>query len=163
MKRASILFLFFVINITISNAQEHYFIVFCGNEGVPGHAYVFFGRESSKQQASVADGAWGLYPTKKIQGVMSYVIGEVPGRIMDEGLSKHCDYKVIREVSKKEYENGLKVKKNWSDRGTYDLTKRDCVSFMIAVAQCVNGLDLPERSGLDNFPSRYVKALFEIN
>ena len=157
-----IIFLF-LISAIIVQAQDRYFIVFCGNDGMPGHAFVMFGRESESEKMSIIDGAWGLYPSNSRQGGKSFIIGEVPGEIRDEGITKKCNYKVVSEVSKSEYENGLEVKSQWTSRGRYELTKSDCVSFLIAVARCVDSLRVPDRNGLDNFPARYLKSLSEHN
>lgn len=162
-KELSAIIFFLTLLTGVGNAQDKYFIVFCGNEGIPGHAFVVFGRESYSDQMSIVDGAWGLHPASGKEGGKSFIIGEVPGAIREEGIGKKCDFNVVREVSQSEYSNGLDIKKQWASKGKYELTKSDCVSFLIAVAQTVKSLKIPTRAGLDNFPAKYVQSLSNNN
>ncbi len=140
-------------------AQNKYYLVFLAtSEGNVGHAFVSFGYEDMDQQMSVTDGSWGLYPKK--DGDMKSVIGQVPGEIKDDFLN-NAEVKLIKSVTKQQYEAALEVLKAWKNKD-YELLKSDCVSFVIEVANTI-GLNIPERSGLDNFPWRYVEKLKDQN
>lgn len=136
-----------------------YFVVFLAtSQGRVGHAFVSFGYEDDSRSQSVTDGTWGMYPEK--DGDKKSVIGSVPGKIKDDYLVR-SEVKMIEEVSKSQYESALRVLKKWRDKD-YELLESDCVTFVMEVAQAI-GLNIPSRSGLDNFPAKYVGKLKQAN
>lgn len=162
MKKVSFLILLlFLMTTYYGIAQVKYFVVFCAKGGVPGHAFVSFGKEDNNKQASITDGSWGLYPKSSYEGASSPVIGEVPGNIANDFLTK-IDLRLIKEVDFNTYNKALSLKKDWSSKN-YKLLESDCLSFLIAVANTVSGLKLPERSGLANLPVQYLQKLLEMN
>lgn len=158
-----------VFSFTLSFAQSsddfvipnNYYIAFYSDSGAPGHAFVAFGYEDNVKKQSVSDGAWGLYPKTSTKGLLS-VMGTVPGKVVDD-YKRDKDNGIVILVSKEQYEHALSIKKIWSELPTYKIKNRDCLSFLIEIAESVEVLTLPDRSGLANFPNKYVKKLTELN
>ena len=146
----------------LSVAQDKYFVTFCADGGVPGHAFVSIGRESPTSMSSISDGTWGLYPANSAEGIGSPVIGEVPGGLRDDFL-RNRDYTYTIEVSNTEYDKVKETVNKWRNKN-YQLGQNDCLSFLIEVVNIFSGkIKAPSRSGLDNFPARYLKKLIDMN
>lgn len=160
-RKIKLLILFFCITTISGFSQVKYYIVFCAKDGIPGHAFVSFGKEDYNQQISITDGSWGLYPNSRLSGAASYIIGEVPGGIANDFLTK-IDFRFIKEVDGSTYTSALAIKNDWLNKND-ELLKSDCVSFVIEVANKIPGLKLPQRSGLENLPVLYLQCLIEIN
>ena len=143
--------------------QSNRYIAFCAKEGIPGHAFVVFGREDSIQQMTVFDGSWGFYPKSSKKGGKSFIIGEVPGEIRDDFLTNN-DVTFILVVSETEYNQALKIKEKWAKNASYSLAKNDCVTFLTEVANVVKDrITIPERAGFANFPAKFLAQLVEEN
>lgn len=145
-----------------ANAQEKKWITFYAKSGVPGHAFISFVREDDKLQQTVIDGVWGMYPISSLLGAVSYIIGEVPGDIKKDFLTRG-DVGLTVEVNQEEYKKALDIKRKW-ENAKYELKESDCLSFVIDVAGSLSHkLKLPDRSLLQNFPYVYVDALRSLN
>ncbi len=151
-----------VFNPIGSTCQNRHFLTFYGtNEGTVGHAFVSFVREDNNLQQTVVDGIWGLYPASRTKGGASYLIGEVPGEIKDDFLTRP-DVGLTVEVTPQEYKNALDIKNKWSN-ANYRLTEKDCLSFVIEVATSLSHkISIPGRCLFD-FPSDYIIKLKELN
>lgn len=141
---------------------EKYFIALLADDGVPGHAFVNFGRESDAQMSSITDGTFGMYPITKILGGLSVVIGEVPGIIKDDFLTNK-DHRLVVEVSALEYQKCLSILQKWRSKN-YQLLKSDCLSFVVEIADAIAAkISVPSRIGFDNFPAEWLKKLIQNN
>lgn len=141
-------------------AQERYFVSFLAQEGVPGHAFISIGRESPKENSSISDGTWGMYPAQA--DIKDLIIGEVPGNLRDDYL-RQKDHSFVSEVDKKEYKEIKKIISDWRNRG-YQMKKSDCLTFVIEVANAISDkIKIPKRQGYQNLPARYLEKLIEIN
>ena len=156
----TIFYLFLVYTYGLS--QEGRFITFYGTTAGPvGHAFVSFVREDNTLQQTVVDGVWGLYPTTRIGGAASFIVGEVPGEMRDDFL-KRPDVGLTVKVNQKEYNIALKIKDRWSNYN-YELTEKDCLSFVIAIANSLSPkIVLPQRNTFD-FPTDYINSLKLLN
>lgn len=145
-----------------ASGQDKYFVTFCADDGIPGHAFISIGRESPGSLSSISDGTWGLYPVNSSEGIASPVIGEVPGILKDDFL-RNRDYTFVLEVNKSEYDKVKETINKWSSKN-YKLVLNDCLSFLIEVVNLFpNKIKAPFRSGFENFPARYLKKLIDSN
>lgn len=158
----------FILSITLivlqalAFAQDKYFVAFCADGGVPGHAFISIGRESSSSSSSINDGVWGLYPSSSSQGAKSFVIGAVPGYLKDDFL-RNVDYVLSVEVGKDDYDRVKSTINKWKNKN-YELLENDCLSFVIEVANILSGkITIPQRQGFENFPAKYLKNLIDSN
>jgi len=146
----------------VSLAQDKYFVSFCADGGVPGHAFISIGRESPSSSSSISDGTWGLYPVNSFDAVKSIIIGEVPGQLRDDFL-RNRDYTYTIEVTESEYNRVKSTISRWKSKN-YELKESDCLSFVMEVANIFSGkINIPSRSGLENFPAKYLKKLIDAN
>jgi len=153
-----------------NDKQGKSYIVFCAKEGVPGHAFVGFGKEDEKKSMCTYE-AWGLCPKDRTfsfltSAVISSLtggiyIGPFPGSLADDFLTK-ADAKLILSVNESQYDNALKIKKEWEGK-SYTLLESDCVSFLIAVAKTISNLSIPPRTGYDNLPVNYLIKMIDLN
>ena len=149
--------------------KDRYFITFYGrNDVTPGHAFVAFGREDASAGMSLSDGAWGLYPNSSLDGFKSALPGdsEVPGKIEDEAkkaMRENNLHGLMVEVSKSDYDKALDVVEKWKKHGKYELIKKDCVSFVMDVANQISGFSVPDRDGLELLPRFYILKIIEEN
>ena len=141
------------------NASEatSYYLTFCARSGMPGHAFVVWGREDPTMGACVMH-AYGMWPAKN-----AIAIGEVPGRIVDEAttgsLAATTDRLIVR-VNSDAFERAEAVRENWLGRD-YELTSSVCVTFTAEVSQAI-GLEVPQRwKAL--LPQAFIRALMRIN
>lgn len=157
------MFLFFLSTLLFSQEESKYFLAFCAKEAGKtsraGHAFVVFGVEDAEAQMSRAE-AWGFYP-KKGSKAKEFVIGEVPGEIRDDFLTK-VDHSFVVEVSMPLYNEALGIKNKWQAKD-YELLENDCVSFLVEVVGIVDGLKLPDRKGLAHLPAKYLQKLIDLN
>lgn len=144
-------------------SQERKFITFYGTaEGLVGHAFISYVREDNNLQQTVVDGVWGMYPASRKDLAKNFIVGEVPGEIRDDLLTKR-DIGLTVEVNQQEYLMALQIKERWNN-ATYQLTETDCLSFVIEVANSLSHkLVLPERSMFKNFPYTYIETLKSLN
>lgn len=143
-------------------SQNNRYIAFCAKEDGVGHAFISLGREDSEKLMTIYDGTWGLYPKEDKDSGKSFFIGEVPGEIRDDLLTKN-DYTYIIIVSEDEYNQALQKVVEWQNKD-YELLKNDCLSFLIDVANIVKEkIEIPERRGYKNLPAEYLKALINQN
>ena len=90
-----------------------------------------------------------------------FLIGEVSGQIRDD-YSTQRDVGYTVEVSSSEYDNAIKIKNKWAS-ANYELTVKDCISFVSEVAKSLeNKVNLPQRSTFD-LPHSYIEELKLIN
>jgi hypothetical protein len=127
-----------------------------------GHAFVVLAFNDNQKKACVAK-ALGFFPEKDGDAIRS-VFKDVPEKVSNDFLrnkpaSGTC--RLIVRVTKEQYDGVAKVLAQWGKKD-YRLGQKDCVSFMIAVG---NGLKLhiPERTGFDRLPVKYVQKLVENN
>lgn len=153
---------FLLLIYTSGFSQEKRFITFYATTSGPvGHAFVSFAREDNSRQQTVLDGVWGLYPVSRANGVKSLVVGEVPGEIRDDFLARK-DVGLTVAVTEQEYQSALNIKERWKN-SPYELTERDCLSFVIEVARSLSAkIVVPDRSLLDK-PYDYINALKLLN
>jgi hypothetical protein len=168
-----------VILIIASNSFAQgldYFVVFCGKEqsleSKAGHAFIAIGKGSPF--TCNADGTdtevWGLYanedtknckPSSKMAG-KSFFVGPVPGCLFSDIRTSFSNLYVIR-CGYADYLKAQMVIAEWKNK-KYELTKQDCLSFVIAIANVFkNRITIPERSGFLNFPNKYILELKKRN
>ena len=141
--------------------QEKHFLTFYGTKDGPvGHAFVSFVREDNNLQMTLVEGCWGFYPKVSAMGGASFFIGEVTGAIKDD-IQKQRDIGLTVEVSKAEYLNALQIKEKWNTK-PYELTTKDCISFVQEVASSISKLCVPTRLIYD-FPHDYIEDLKHMN
>lgn len=128
-----------------ANADSGFYVVFCARDGLPGHAFVVWGREDPSQQASSQD-AFGLYSAK---GGKALTLGTVPGEIRSEAVRSPTIRLIVR-VTQREYGDTRKILEDWAAKGEYKLAEHDCVSFIEAVAKSI-GLQTPDRGKIERF------------
>jgi hypothetical protein len=144
-------------------AQNKSFVAFCAKDGFPGHAFVSLGHEDEKQQMTIHDGTWGLYPKTSVEGGKSFVIGEVPGEIRDD-LFTNSNHTYVIEVSEIEFNKTLKTINKWRKGTGYELLEKDCVTFIIEIANIYRDkIVIPKRKGLDNLPAEFIKKIKILN
>ena len=165
---------FFLFATNGSIAQGKYYIIFCAENGFPGHAFLSFGKEDNIKQASTIE-SWGFAPANnfaRIELIASVIVSgtilgnvSLPGAITNNSKIK-ADYTLSKEVDFNTYNKAIAVKNKWSNN-EYKLTESDCVSFLIEVAdevaKTVSGFIVPPRSGLENWPAKYLQKLIELN
>jgi hypothetical protein len=161
-----------VIDLTQKREQSPLFLVFCARDNTPsGHAFVVWGKEDAAKLMSTIS-AFGFYakesggsPSNGSSTASGALFETVPGEIADD-LAKgslHQDLtRFIVKVNKGDYDAADAVRVKWAQRTNYSLLTQDCVTFVGEVAAAL-ALSVPERSGLDNFPWRFVRKLAENN
>lgn len=144
------------------HGQERRFVTFYATtDGPVGHAFIAYIREDNGRQQTVVDGIWGFYPVSRVDMAKGFLVGEVPGEIRSDFLTRP-DYGLTVQVNQQEYERALQIRNRWTN-SIYQLTERDCISFVIEVANSLSHkIHIPERSLLD-WPHDYIKALRRIN
>jgi hypothetical protein len=135
-----------------------------GGENSFPHAYVVLGKEDSQKEQTTVK-AFGQYPkAEALEGTtLTEKFGPLPGDILDEleqdrNLQKDA-VRLIMRVSKDQYQAAERVRKEWESKGEYQLLKRDCVTFVSAVAEAI-GLMTPPRMVL---PDAFVRELLRWN
>lgn len=152
-----------------ASEESRYFLVFCACGGtdeatsLTGHAFVVVGKEDAENQVCT-QAAFGFYPVKDGDVVKS-AFKTVPGEVVDEvtkGSLAATTNRLIVEVNKPAYEKAEAVRKKWAEKGEYRLILKDCVTFTKEIATEI-GLTIPDRSGFDNLPQKYILALMNAN
>lgn len=150
---------------TMTNSNGNiYFLVFIAKPTIlnggknAGHAFVVWGAEDNTARMSYGEG-WGLYP-KNTMDVLK--LSEVPGEIKNDGITSSNYSRLIIKVDKNVYDQALAKKKEWADKGTYEILTRDCLSFTIDIATIAK-LTTPARTGFDNVPWQYLISLANAN
>lgn len=142
--------------------SNKYFITLLADDGFPGHAFVNFGKEDDDLMMSISDGTFGMYPKESINGVISLLIGEVPGEIRDDYL-RNKDYRLIIEVEAEDYNNCWEILEKWRSKN-YQLLKSDCLSFVVEIAEKLSTyINVIDRDGFDNLPAEYLKKTIKEN
>lgn len=160
--RATLTTLAFIFICDTTFSQNKKFVAFCADSNGIGHAFISLGYEDSEKLMTVNDGAWGLYPKESLNGVKSLVIGQVPGKIVDDYL-RDTDLILVITVNDEEYEKVISKLNLWSTKN-YELLKSDCLSFLIDVANIFSyKLNIPRRTGLENHPAKFLEKLIENN
>lgn len=163
MKRKA-LFLQLIILILnhLASGQSNSYISFCAENGIIGHAFISLSQENPEKRMTEFHGAWGLYPKGEIQGGKSLFIGEVPGEIRSDLLTKQ-DKVLTRIVTKEQFSKAKIILGEWRKKN-YELLKQDCLSFIIEIANILsNEINIPERVNFENHPSLYIERLIELN
>ncbi|WP_299683635.1 hypothetical protein [uncultured Dokdonia sp.] len=99
MKKTILLFILLMLTSNLFSQDKKY-IAFCAKDEGVGHAFVSLGKEDPEKQMTVHDGTWGMYPTNSTEGGKSIIIGEVPGGIRDDFLTKKDYTFVISQYQK---------------------------------------------------------------
>jgi hypothetical protein len=141
--------------------RRDYFISFCANSDRMGHAFISFGYRSQADARWVHGGAWGFYPQDELWGLFSVAIGEVPGYLKDDCQTR-SDICLMMPISYYQYQRVQQVVVDWRNR-RYVLYEKDCISFLIAVADALGGIRLPQRTGISNFPTHFVQEMIALN
>ena len=164
------------LNLRIRSETEDYRILFCARTspdvgGLPGHAFVSFTKKENDSQLYLL--SIGHSPNSaSLQAALGIEVG---GMLVEENysaISQEC-FTVL--VNVEQFEKGLSRTKSVLTRlglqqankqpivfMAWQLAVKDCVTFVQSVAKSI-GLKTPPRSGLDNFPIRYIRKLAEKN
>ncbi|GAA0871835.1 hypothetical protein GCM10009117_09810 [Gangjinia marincola] len=143
-------------------AQDKKFIAFCADSSGIGHAFISLGYEDSQRLMTVNEGSWGLYPKESLSGGKSLIMGEVPGKIVDDFL-RTTDLILVVTVTDEEYNDATSKLNEWRTRN-YELLESDCLTFLIDVANILSSkLDIPKRKGFENHPAKFLEKLIGNN
>ncbi len=157
-------------NTLSSNAapQDYYFGVFAEKwdasaSAFVGHAFIGIGKgtpltcDINGNETEI----WGFYPQKKIDGAKSYWFGPVDGKIASDIFTK-IDRQFFIRIDFGDYlKIQLKVEE-WKKK-QYQLTRNDCVSFLIDVCNTLpKRIVVPKRETTD-LPDDYVKKIINQN
>jgi hypothetical protein len=139
----------------------HYSIQFCGRKGFPGHAFIALRRENTRAN-QLEQCTYGLFPKKLNMGYLSVL---VPVRgAMHKEKSTRTDYSYTLDISREEYQKGMVITDQWSERPRFYLLWHDCVSYTQAVANIFKDrMQIPRRWFFDSIPVRYIRKLIAAN
>jgi len=141
--------------------NKRFLTFYATREGLVGHAFVSFIREDPTLKMTIIDGCWGFYPKNRIPGGASFFIGSVEGEIRND-IKTQREIGLTIEVNKCEYDHAISIKNKWATT-RYELTVKDCVSFVMEIAQSLPGkLILPQRATFDR-PHAYIEELKILN
>ncbi|MEM9753950.1 MAG: hypothetical protein AAF916_11290 [Planctomycetota bacterium] len=133
--------------------ENQYYLVFCARHGVPGHAFVIWGKEDYENNLS-SQRAFGMYPKdKKLR------VGAVPGGVVEEATPR-SDTRLIVRVNREQFEGAASIRSAWAGKD-YKLVESDCVTFTSEAAISI-GLDVPAR-WRNLTPQGMVEALLREN
>lgn len=158
-------------------SQNQYFTVFCSKDASLnpislGHAFVMTGK-GTPFTCSFQNGdgeAFGLYAGRNLNGsckpdgfsaVKSFIVGELPGCIFNDINKSVSNYFIITC----DFNQYLKVHseiQNWKNKN-YELSKQDCISFLEAIAKVFPNIRIPNRSGIENFPNKFILTMKTLN
>ena len=137
------------------------FINAVDNEHI-GHANVFFVsndpdlRNKTGLYGYSHQGAYTLEDVRLKRSVPGVLEREELGRF--DKLTNH--YQVLVRMDRGEYEKALALRDKWeASPGMYVIEDHDCVTFVMAIAECI-GLEVPPRMTTSNTPKLYLKSLF---
>lgn len=148
-----------------SDASPRHWVVLMAlppsEDSLAGHAFVQFGYEDEKAQATRFE-AWGFYP----DGGKQNRWGRVPGAIVDDVKSGSLSARTILvsvAVTKTQFDQAMAAKETWRTRPPeYHLaTAMNCIDFADELAKEV-GLRTPDRTLLQT-PIAYLEALVSLN
>jgi hypothetical protein len=152
-----------VIDLRVKAETSALYVVFCARwDTMPGHSFVVLGKEDAAAQMSTVD-AFGYYPEKP--GDLRAVFKKVPGLLADEfvrGTLAPTLVRLILKVNRSDFDAVEAVRRTWASRTNFQLIEQDCVTFVMDVARALK-LRVPDRSGLDNIPWKYLGKLAEAN
>lgn len=144
------------------NASKFY-LVFCarrsvGQTGLPGHAYVVWGKEDAAAQLSSQE-AFGFY--NNAASPIGVVLGrDVPGELRDEAVkpapSQLVLGRLIVQILQADYELARAEQVKWHTED-YNLYKRNCISFASAVAGVIGLRGIPPE--VAEWPADYFVSL----
>lgn len=147
--------------------QEYFFGVFAENINIPsvspGHAFIGIGKGTPLVCST--DGseteAWGFYPRVRVEGGLSKWFGPVLGDVRNDVYTK-IDHQHFIKISFSDYiKVQLKINE-WKEK-QYELTRNDCISFIIDCSKIFEGLlIIPTRTNTDT-PESYIKKFIEVN
>lgn len=163
-----------------TDAAGSYEISFCarpspGRTGLPGHAFVAFSHvEPGKPRVFRAVGHTTSASAAKTVLTYGGAIG-VPGRLAEERYTAVRENCLVAKVNDSDYRRALgrtqPVFRRWGIGSaddpvlaTYSLGDKDCMDFMLQVAQDLRApaLKLPRR-GAAEFPLPYLRRLIDAN
>jgi len=158
------------------SSDKDYFIAFVGREASvgsrAGHAFVIIGKGTPMTcDVEHGDGeAFGFYPSSSNNPCepgpqptgKDILLKPVPGCLINDLYTPYSNWVTIR-CSFENYLMVLGVIEDWKKR-PYRLGQQDCLSFLLEVAHLLDDkLNIPSRSGLENFPNKFVMRLAEMN
>jgi hypothetical protein len=172
------------VAINPGDIPDRYFVVFNAKGGsITGHAYVTWGQESSQARASVQY-CYGIVPDGQnpksivlgnvkaifrstdcwVPGKWNSLIVEVDPDVFDKTFGvysrwKHTSMSSAQNKIQDVFSHGQSRFDNTGE--FYKLLSRDCLAFIIEVAERIPGLRLPKRGV--KFPVDYVKSLIAQN
>ena len=173
---SAIILIFINLNLALGQINDH-FVVFCSKESsynTLGHAFIMTGK-GDPFTCSIDNGdgqAFGLYAADSdLKGIckprgfnaaMSYFVGSLRGCFFNDISTNVSNYFVVR-CSLLEYLKVLRIINEWKD-SQYELKSRDCLSFVISVANLFSDrIVIPSRSNLENFPNVFISQLKKYN
>ena len=160
------------------NDDNRYFIVFLSRwttVNIPttltGHAFVAFG-EYDYSAKTCTFHAYGFYADDEsvTNTAPTLLFGPVPGHIIEESepwkgssstgsVGAASESRLIVEVPWYQYVAADNLRAAMSQTAQpYALASNDCITFVQTIARRI-GLDVPERTGLSEFPTKYVEDL----
>ena len=140
--------------------QRNHAVSFCArstsasDRSLVGHAFVILSYEDDERQQCVQE-SLGFFPANG-----AGVFGKVPGKLVrDAQLNRGKSGTCYLTVSVSEGQLG-KVEAIFEKYKTQDyrLADQNCVAFAEEVARSLN-LKVPDRSGLNRFPARFIQKL----
>jgi len=168
--------LFFYLVLANHIYAQKYFVVLCSKQASLnsfGHAFVVIGKgDAFTCDIDGGDGeAWGLYARnqsnkecepKGFNALKSFFIGALPGCLFNDINTDISNYYEVK-CSFEEYIVVQTIISEWRNKN-YELTKSDCLSFLIDVASAFKDrIKLPDRNLFENLPSKYVQKLIDLN
>jgi hypothetical protein len=162
---------------SVRSQDRSYFVAFCSksptSSSLSGHAFVALGK-GDPFTCSVSNGTtecWGLYAKElgkkgcspsSMPAAASFFIGEVPGCLYSD-IRTDVDNVFVLRCNYDQYLKALVLVDKWRNQ-QYQLLKKDCLAFLIEMAELFKyQLKYPSRTGLENFPDRYVQKLKNMN
>lgn len=131
-----------------------------------GHAFVSWGRLKEQDSVVRAPLTLGFFPANHNASVFSYLFTNmrsevVPGFVPNS--KRLLTYQLVLKVDFAHWQAALDTAYAWQG-SKYSLLRRNCVSFMDAVADAA-GLKTPRTHvlGFPRRPKRYLKKLLKIN
>lgn len=148
--------------------DRHYVSFYVSNDIAPGHAFISLLTKDITTGITLHKGAYGLYPRGYVDALRSVIpnVAGVPGAVINEAHNTAKDHGLIGftiEIDKEEYHRIMSVIEEWKSQRLYDLIKKDCLTFMMDVADEIPGLIIPERRGLKILPKFYMMELISVN
>jgi hypothetical protein len=161
---------------TMSDPIGEYEVSLCSRPSpagkVPGHAFVVYSqRLHGGQHSVVALGFTTSAGTAK--AALSYAgwLPAVDGYLSEENYTSVQERCLVTKVDRKVFDAAWSVAAPLAGipglegvrfRGTYTLGDKDCMDFMVKVANQLKGVKVPQR-GATEFPQPYMRRLIDVN